>query len=199
MKFGVDVRRLVLRQTGGAFINYLLFPTAIDSFSSTGKVSLIISPDIRPAKIEFNSFSTFAQDTWRLGQRAALSGGFRREVNPSPKGLDGTLLASWLNTDSPAALALAPSGTAPWRTTYSNIAPRIGLAYRATSQGDLVVRGGWGVFYDLGTGTAPALGASLPNSNTIRLLPPAGPYPVPIDPSLITPLFSSNPPYPVIS
>jgi len=47
-------------------------------------------------------------------------------------------------------------GTPLWKTSYNNFAPRLGVAYQAhSSQGwDTVVRGGFGVFYDLGNQAA---------------------------------------------
>jgi hypothetical protein len=64
----------------------------------------------------------------------------------------------------PAQIALAPSGTSLWKTTYGNFAPRVGLAYQLTQNGDFVVRAGWGLFHDLGLGQAASLTSSFPNS-----------------------------------
>ena len=53
-------------------------------------------------------------------------------------------------------LALAPAGTPPYDTAYGNVAPRIGLAYQASQNPNrqTVLRGGFGVFYDLATSEA---------------------------------------------
>ena len=50
-------------------------------------------------------------------------------------------------------LALAPTGTRPFTTTYGNVAPRLGVAYRVSQKPDWasVLRSGFGVFYDLAT------------------------------------------------
>src|SRR5262249_15729137 len=50
-------------------------------------------------------------------------------------------------------LAIAPPGTPPFRTNFGNVAPRIGLAYQLHRKPDFqtVLRGGFGVFYDLAT------------------------------------------------
>ena len=45
-------------------------------------------------------------------------------------------------------LALVPG--ALWHTKYNNFAPRFGAAYQITPK--TVVRGGFGLFYDLGYG-----------------------------------------------
>ncbi len=48
---------------------------------------------------------------------------------------------------------MAPSGTPPFKTGYGNFAPRIGVAYQLSQnlEWGTVLRGGFGVFYDLAT------------------------------------------------
>jgi len=41
-----------------------------------------------------------------------------------------------------------PSGRGVFESDHNNFAPRLGFAYQANQKGDLVVRGGFGVFYD---------------------------------------------------
>src|SRR5262249_24348701 len=50
-----------------------------------------------------------------------------------------------------STLALAPAGTPVYGTRYGNVAPRIGGAYQISQSPDwgLVLRGGFGLFYDL--------------------------------------------------
>jgi hypothetical protein len=50
-------------------------------------------------------------------------------------------------------LALAPAETSPYKTTYGDFAPRFGLAYQLSQSQNwqTVIRGGFGVFYDLAT------------------------------------------------
>src|SRR5439155_6347117 len=74
-----------------------------------------------------------------------------------------------------------------------NFAPRVGLAYSLTQKGDLVVRVGGGVFYDLGTGQSAFLASNFPNSTfgfpTSVALPVA-------DLTPFLPAISLTPPYP---
>ena len=53
-------------------------------------------------------------------------------------------------------LALLPAGTPPYKTKWANIAPRIGLAYQVSESQSwqTVLRGGFGVFYDLASSEA---------------------------------------------
>src|SRR6266403_446391 len=192
LKFGVDYRRLPIGQSGAkSGINYDPFDAG--TFASNATVDFAFNTVIKPANMAFQSFSAYAQDRWKIGRRLSLIYGLRWEVNPAPSAEAGAFLASWQNTDNPAQLALAPAGTAVWQTTYANVAPRVGVAWQVTQKGDLVVRGGWGIFYDLGTSVAPFLGSVFPNAAFTSAV---GPLPVPItDPAFVSPTVSLQPPY----
>jgi hypothetical protein len=82
--------------------------------------------------------------------------GLRWDLNPPLKGKDlanQPFTVTGLN--DPARLALAPRGTPLYQTTYGNVAPRLGLAYQFRGMGnrEAVLRGGFGIFYDLGSGS----------------------------------------------
>jgi len=72
---------------------------------------------------------------------------------PSAKSGPSLAAVTGFKLNDLSALALAPSGRPPFRTIYSNFAPRVGVAYQlAQLPGrETVVRGGFGVFYDLAT------------------------------------------------
>ena len=57
------------------------------------------------------------------------------------------------DTNNVATVTFAPPGTPLWDTTFTNFAPRFGLAYKLNDSGNMVLRGGFGVFYDLPAGT----------------------------------------------
>ena len=96
--------------------------------------------------------SAYAQDAWSATSKLTIAYGFRWDLNPPP-GLSGTTDALTLASADPAALALAPPGTPMYRTTYGNVAPRLGATYRLRDSADhgTVLRGGWGIFFDLGS------------------------------------------------
>lgn len=191
IKFGVDYRALYLNQgPTDANPNYLVFST--QKFASTATPDIVVSARILPGKVVFPSTSLYGQDSWRVSKTLAITYGLRWQVNSAPSGRDGTHLASWLNTDQPQNIQLAPAGTPPWATTYGNFAPRIGVAYQPTGSADLVLRGGWGIFYDLGTGNASTLLHSFPNIATSIF--PGQPLPV-ANAALITPTISAGPPF----
>ncbi|HKX33080.1 MAG TPA: TonB-dependent receptor [Blastocatellia bacterium] len=110
-----------------------------------------------PGAILIQNFSAYAQDTWRIGNRATLVYGLRYEINPAPAGRNGAKLAPVRNVDQSGMAdpaVLAPPGTPLYETTYNNLAPRIGLSYLLSSKTgrETVLRGGVGLFYDMGTG-----------------------------------------------
>lgn len=191
LKFGADYRRLLLTMAGLHIApDYLVFDA--NQFASNATPSFIVNNIIRPGKAAFHALSVYAQDSWKIGPRLTLTYGLRWEINPAPSAESGTVLAAWQNVDVPTNTSLAPAGTSPWKTTYGNIAPRVGAAYRLIEKGDLVLRGGWGLFYDLGTGEVSNLLSAFPNSANTFL--PGMPLPI-TDAAAITPLFSAQPPY----
>jgi hypothetical protein len=192
VKFGADYRRLPVVQTGNkSLINYI--PVDPAQFASQATVLVVNNQVSKPANFYSHSFSAYAQDRWNIGRQLSITYGLRWELNPAPSAHSGTFLASWQNVDNPTQIALAPAGTPPWKTTHANFAPRIGIAWQVSQKSDLVVRAGWGIFYDLGTGVAAGLGASFPNTATFQAF---GTFPVPItNLASVTPSTSLQPPY----
>src|SRR5206468_6339424 len=86
---------------------------------------------------------------------------------------------------NPRTLTLASPGTPFYRETYNNFAPRIGAAYQLSErQGrESVLRGGFGIFYDLGMGSLANAAVSFPYLRR-RVLSNAS---YPLDPSLTEP------------
>src|SRR5260370_12912395 len=85
--------------------------------------------------------------------RLTLTYGLRWDVDFAPSSISGPSFPALTNFPNVSNLRLAPSGTPPFNTKYGNIAPRVGLAYQLSQkQGrETVLRGGFGVFYDLAT------------------------------------------------
>jgi hypothetical protein len=193
LKFGADYRRLMLDYRGQVF-EPGYFATSIQNFASTGTAAFFEGFAVQRSETLFPAFSAYAQDQWSIGKHLTLTYGVRWELNPAPSRQDATSLLSWQNTENPAQISLAPPGTPIWNTTYGNFAPRVGVAYKVRSNDDLVVRGGWGIFYDLGTGLSSQLASAYPTGADSGFL--TGPFPLPItNPAVVPPPGSVHLPY----
>ncbi len=94
------------------------------------------------------SFNFFFNDSIRLTPRFTLSAGLRYEYN-SPA-VDAENRANLYDT---ATRSLVPVGTGTmprggYHPDRNNFAPRLGLAWTVGPEGNTVLRGGYGVYYD---------------------------------------------------
>jgi hypothetical protein len=171
VKSGVDFRRLspiddprIYQQTA-LFLNLLSAQagTPFESSVSSGTASTFL----------FRNLSLFVQDTWRVLPRLTLVYGLRWDIDFVPTSLRGPNIpaVSGYDLGNLANLAVAPAGTTPYHTTYGNVAPRLGVAYQLSQHTDwlTVLRGGFGVFYDLASSEAGNLvvGAGYPFSASV--------------------------------
>jgi hypothetical protein len=91
-----------------------------------------------------NAFNLFFQDTWQATKRLNLTLGMRYEYF-GPMHSQHADIANFV----PGTGFQVTSGSHPlFQPDRNNFAPRFGFAYNATQKGDVVVRGGVGVFYD---------------------------------------------------
>lgn len=193
LKWGGDYRAIALNVTPSSHrITYA--PAGVKQFITSQQIQLTAQTRL-PSRFLSQALSLYAQDTWKASQRLTLTYGVRWELNPAPSAQGSTLLASWINVNDPANIALAPAGTPIWSTTYGNFAPRLGAAYQLTSKGDFILRASGGIFYDLGVGSAAQLAAFFPN--TVARIQPGVSLPV-SDITAFLPNASSAPPYPII-
>jgi hypothetical protein len=189
-RFGTDWRMILLDQRPfRAFLDYLA--NDVQSFLSSGQVQFF-AVSAKEADYRIHAFSLYVQDTWSITPRLTATYGVRWELSPAPTARGNTTLAAWQNVDNPASLALALSGTPLWSTTYGNFAPRLGIAYSLSRSGDLVLRAGWGIFYDLGAESVASLGSTFPNSASTFLDAVSVPL---SDPTSYLPALTTQPPY----
>ena len=204
-KAGLDYRRLspinrprtyeqIVRFTGVA--GPLEDPAPAGTLIS-GRASSIQITAREPVPLLFSNFSLYGQDTWRVKPRLTLTYGLRWELNPPPEARGGKDLFTVTGLNDPASIDLAERGTPLWETGYLNLAPRIGLAYQLSQkQGwETMLRGGFGIFYDLGSGVVADNASTYPYSRGKSAFSSKG-IPYPLDPSLaLPPAFSITPPY----
>jgi hypothetical protein len=151
LKFGVDSRRLSPINEIFSYSQAALFLSV--SSADQGNLFLKQLASFTSPTFLFRNLGIYAQDTWRVEPRLTLTYGVRWDIDFVPKSTSGPSLsaATGFNLNDLSALALAPAGTPPYQTRYINFAPRLGLAYQLvrSQNWQTVLRGGFGVFYDL--------------------------------------------------
>jgi hypothetical protein len=193
LKFGVDYRRLAPIADQGEYTRFISFSNISQVLRENLDLALVARADVDLHPI-YHNYSFFAQDMWRLTRRLTLTYGLRYEVNPAPTDANGNLPFTVSGLNDLTTLALAPRGTRFYETTYNNFAPRVGVAFRLFPERGTVVRGGFGVYYDLGyafTGAALAP-SNFPYGNTVTRtnLPLSSPFvSSPAPPASLTPPF----------
>lgn len=151
LKFGVDFRRLAPLTSPPLYLQAAFFSSVPSA--QTGQSLLGITGASSAAAELFQNWGLYAQDTWRVIPRLTLTYGLRWDLDAAPSSLRGPdpVAVTGYDLTNFSSLAIAPAGTPPFKTTYGNLAPRIGLAYQLNQNQsrETVIRGGFGVFYDL--------------------------------------------------
>jgi len=160
LKFGIDYRRL--NPSLSANTGWGVFPSAFTSIvAGTADVALLTARD--PLALKMSNYSLFGQDTWRTTNQLTLTYGLRWEINAAPvSATSGQPLYASQGIFDSSPLAVVPG--ALWHTRFGNFAPRFGAAYQLNPR--TVIRGGFGLFYDLGYSMAANALAGFPYSRT---------------------------------
>jgi outer membrane receptor protein involved in Fe transport len=201
LRFGIDYRRLT-----PVFSPFLYWQDAVFSdlpSAEIGSSNFTLVQTRRGATFLFRNLGVFAQDTWRVVPRLTLTYGLRWDTDFAPTSLDGPALlaATGFNFADLSHLGIAPAGTPLFKTRYGNVAPRLGLTFDLSQKQhfDTVLRGGFGVFYDLVTSeggnvlndSGYPFGSAIPPSLKV-----GGPFPLSsagASPPPITPPTAANP------
>jgi Carboxypeptidase regulatory-like domain/TonB dependent receptor len=130
-----------------------------------------------PTRLVFvKTFAFFGQDVWQVNQKLTINYGLRWDYE-GPLGNDKKDLSVFV--PSKGGIVFQGAGIdSVYPKYYKNFSPRLGFAYKVGNKGDLVVRGGFGIFFDTPNlnpflDNRPANGA--PNGLEGN---PAGPTPV---------------------
>jgi trimeric autotransporter adhesin len=104
-----------------------------------------------------SGYGMFVNDDWRLTSRFSLVLGFRWDYATPMSELYNRLVNLDLAPGFTALAAVEPGQTAPYsgrlpnaliRPDRNNVSPRLGFAWRPLAKGSMVVRGGYGVYYN---------------------------------------------------
>jgi hypothetical protein len=148
-------------------INFPTFSSFLTGGSLTGLGVSILGSGVFDRSLRTNDFGGFIQDDFRVNDRLTLNLGLRYDLFTFPRDIRGRLV-NFIPEQFHAGTALAPAGppngivqagngTLPGVPTVSdtliptdknNFAPRVGFAYRVTDSDNLVLRGGYGIYYD---------------------------------------------------
>ncbi len=142
VRLGADFLQLtpVLRDTNSSL--GLIADSAQNAMNATDLWIAVSGPQIAHSVLKEES--VFAADTWRIRPQLTASLGLRWEFTPPPE----------LNADANPFLDLSDPSfifsnqKSIWQRTYTNFAPRFGLAYRPSAESGTVLRAGWGIYYD---------------------------------------------------
>ena len=177
LRFGVDYRWLSPFSNPFSYRQFAEFSgvSTTPGGALSGTALLAQSSTYQGNALLSQNFSFYGQDTWKITPRLTLTYGLRWDINPALKGknlANQPFTVTGLN--NPAMLALAPRGTPLYQTTYGNVAPRLGLAYQfgGFQNWGAVLRGGFGIFYDLGSGSLGGVSSYFPYSAS-KLFAPA--------------------------
>lgn len=152
-----------------SFPDFLLGETAAQNgtpFSNVFEVSG--ASGLFPKAERYTDFAGFVQDDYRVSRRFTLNLGMRYEffgppsdihgqlpnfdpslADPNPPA-DGTLTGLVLNSNYHGPLppgVTQTSETGLWQKDYGDVAPRLGFAWQLWNQPDIVLRGGYGIYY----------------------------------------------------
>lgn len=184
LKIGVDYRRL------SPVIGPQEYSLQVD-FES---LQSLLSGEITTASVTasrdklfpvLTNFSFYGQDSWRRSPRLSLTYGLRLELNLPPSEARGNDPFALVEVNDSSKLNLGPRGAPAYRTSW-DVAPRLGLAYRLSQRSgqESVLRGGFGVFYDLGSNQALSAFFGFPYGAEKTVTAPAT---FPLDPTSAAP------------
>ncbi|MFN7932862.1 MAG: TonB-dependent receptor [Bryobacteraceae bacterium] len=139
VRIGFDYLRLTPERDTIAVSTAGLYNSLQDLLSGRSMAITRMQSSTTASRIE--TLSLFAQDTWRVTPKLSIVYGARWEITPPPA-------SSGLVTPPPNSNEVISSGTPAagitvdysspsqslWHTRYSQIAPRIGLAYKASER-----------------------------------------------------------------
>ena len=175
MKFGVDYRWLSPFSTPFQYRQFAEFsgvtcpapPTSCSGYALNGTAAFAEASAYQSDALLSRNLSVYGQDAWKITPRLTVTYGLRWDINPPLKGknlANDPFTVTGLN--GPATIALAPRGTPLYQTTYGNVAPRVGVAYQLDggSNWTSVLRGSFGIFYDLGSSSLGGVSSYFPYS-----------------------------------
>ena len=157
-KAGADYRWFSPVATLPRFDTGFYFPSIYGSsgaYSGTIPTGSTLLLNIPSTAFIVEAFSAYVQDTWKARRGLTITYGLRWEVDPAPRVSAGqaAILGGITNSAIPSTTYFVPSGKPFYATSWSNLAPRLGLGWQINDGArKTVLRVGAGRFFDLGQG-----------------------------------------------
>src|SRR6202521_613651 len=172
-KFGVLLNRFnESSQATNSFNGQIIYNTVSD-FLRGNPLQVEFPPSFATENRDFifNTYGLYAQDDWRVKSRLTLNLGLRYEFMNTPHELNGRQSRMLNDFTDPFTL-----GPVIQNNSLRNFSPRVGLAYDLFGNGKTAIRGGAGIYYDMGNiGTAlgQTANGSLPFAGLVDVNPTA--------------------------
>jgi hypothetical protein len=165
----------------------------------------------------YTDFAGFVQDDIKMNTRLTINAGLRYEIFGGPTEIHGRLTnfnANIATGEVPATGTFSgftvpsnfqgdiPPGVVKtsyagfWKTPYGNVSPRLGFAWQITSNPVVVLRGGYGVYFDQHAGNLAEQTLSQPPFATLQIVSGAPNGPATLQ-SPFVPLVLPKASYPV--
>jgi outer membrane receptor protein involved in Fe transport len=152
LKFGVLLNRFNEASQATNSFNGQIIYSAVSDFLQANPLQVEFPPTFATENRDFifNTYGFYAQDDWRVKPRLTVNLGLRYEFMNTPHELNGR--QSRQINDFTDDFTLGP---VIQNNSLKNFSPRVGLAYDLFGNGKTAIRGGAGIYYDMGNiGTA---------------------------------------------
>jgi hypothetical protein len=113
-------------------------------------ITLLAANDNRQA-LRTWSANVYAQDDWRVSSRVTLNAGIRYEYNAAPYDAEDRMRVYDVARNELLPVGEGGVPRSGLDRDANNFAPRVGVSWDLSGRGTLVLRGGYGIFYDSGT------------------------------------------------
>jgi Carboxypeptidase regulatory-like domain/TonB dependent receptor len=196
-KFGVLLNRFNEASQATNSFNGQIIYNQVSDFLQANPLQVEFAPTFATENRDFifNTYGFYGQDDWRVKPRLTLNLGLRYEFMNTPHELSGRQSRQINDFADPFT-----SGPVIQNNSLHNLSPRVGLAYDLFGNGKTSIRGGAGIYYDLGNiGTAlgQTANGSLPYAGLVDVNPGPGSAQVPSIQSWETTLGTTGFPLPI--
>jgi Carboxypeptidase regulatory-like domain/TonB dependent receptor len=148
-------------------VNFPTFSSFLTGGALTAPGISLLGSGVFDRSLRTDDFGAFLQDDFKVNERLTLNLGLRYDLFTFPRDIRGRIV-NFIPEQFRAGTALAPVGPPNGivqagngelagvptvgdtliPTDKNNFAPRVGFAYRLTDSDSLVLRGGYGIYYD---------------------------------------------------